>query len=181
MRRGTVRLYTCSLRDSAVTQTADHLQNPLSLVPTSPARVPCPILLMQRPIFGLVATAATRPVVRKRPLRSPIGRDPPPQRARECPGLPAHDPSTERGHSPCRQRHGSRRPGVSHRRHGRPPQRRSRSTTARFPSARPAPWSSPPGQRWPEGSFRPSSTFPPPTAPCHPSGPQRQRRTRAAG
>ena len=38
-----------------------------------------------------------------------------------------------------------------------------------------------PGQRWPDVSIRPSSTSSTPPTPCHPTGPQRQRRTRGAG
>ena len=72
---------------------------------------PCPILPVQ--LLDL------RPVRRRGPLRplsenGPSGarssRHPPLKRARECSGFPAHDPSTERGHSPRRQGHRSRRP-----------------------------------------------------------------------
>ena len=48
---------------------------------------------------------------------------------------------------------------------------RSCSRICRRSDSRPR--SSPPGQRWPEGAFRPSSTSQMPTAPCYPAGPQR--------
>ena len=38
----------------------------------------------------------------------------------------------------------------------------------------------PPGHQWPEPRFRPWPTSSPPAAPCHPPGPQRQRRTRVS-
>ena len=93
-------------------------------------------------------------------------RDPPPRRARECSGFPAHDPNTERGHSPRRQDHGNHRPGSGHRRQGSSPPSAPPSTTARFPSAMSVSCCCfQPGQHWPDVSIRPSSTSAPP---CHP-------------
>ena len=155
---GDVRPYPCSLRDSAVIPTAGHLQNTLPLVPAIPGGEPCPTLAVRRPIPAPPGPFPTSHECGACPQH--VHKDLHRHRAPQSPRFRKRGPSIEPGH--CGEREGLSRsldeilP-------------LSTTTTPSWPRSCPA------GPSMAGPRFRPSSTSPTPTAPCHPQRPQRQR------